>query len=394
MRRGRARWSLVLLTALASAACGRPSDCKFYETCADSLVHDAKKLAGSTADACESCLEACQGALSECNESYRCIYTSKCMLTRSPEQHQSCLLDLFQAGYTRGDEKGNPWQALETGQDGLFARCLFKSCREQCVSEPFVCDDDSQQYSRRFNLRVAVRTYPGFKLATGVRVSVCDENGCHDSTTADDAGIAVLEYEPVRVLQEEFHFQIEARVDGPDKFPFTRYYPGRLGEDDEQLVAVFVMTTNTISQANSILFPAPGSQTVLKDAGQSLVLPDSCVWEETSPDKLRIDVKDAAGNLVEQCHELPNALDDAGVFTPCVWYARDRTVARAYQQTDGNGGAGVIGLGDGLVTVTVKQEDNTIIAQRTIRMEPGTMTIARTWPLPKRDQRVAEPQSK
>jgi hypothetical protein len=303
------------------------------------------------------------------------------MLTHSPRDYQRCLLNLYQAGYTRGDEQRHPWE----GTQNRFARCLLGSCRAKCIEAPFSCDEEPLEYAQP-TLRVAVRRYPNFERAAGITLRACGPKMCSESYVTDDAGVAVVKDLPVGIPEDGLYFEIDAIEEEPGRpaVPFTRYYPGRLGDDDQQLVAVYIVTSQEIGLGNALLRWSARAE-VLADASQSLILPDSCVWDDISAKNLRITV---AGQAVEQCHKLGREpCDDAGVCTPCVWYSSGNVPTLSGQLTDGSGG-GVVGLAGGPVQISVEQEDGHVIAQRTIQMEPGTMTIARTWPLPDSEQRA------
>jgi hypothetical protein len=379
--------SFALLVVGAGAACLRHDDCALFDYCPDSLMTHAKALAGSMADECEACLNGayapgkpgCRTELSDCNASKECIYASQCMLSHSPRDFQHCLFNFYKNGFTRGDEERRPWESNEN----TFARCVMSQCRNECVEKPFACTEEPMEYAKP-TLRAAVRAYPDFNRATGVTLRACGPKKCSQSHTTDDAGIAVVDDLPVGIPEDGLYFEIDPieKERGRDAVPFTRYYPSRLGSDEEQLVAVYIVTSDEIGRGNALLGQIG---VVLEDAGQSLILPDSCVWDEISAKGLSIHVD---GQTVVQCHQLGRKpCDDAGVCTPCVWYSRGTWPTLDEKQTDGSGG-GIVGLGDGMVTIHIEREDRVEIARRTIRMEPGTMTIARTWPLPVSEQRV------
>lgn len=371
------------------AACRRPDDCKLFDTCPHSLLERAEKMAedvGAEPATCRRCLdEHCGTTALSCSLNFECNFTSRCMLTTSPSAYQACMLDLYEGGLTFGHEKRFPWEGDENAS--LFGSCLHDHCRDACIRDPFACGETFREYDA-LRTKVAVRSYPFYEPLKGLEVKACqdiegplatlDEEGrdCTDWRVTDRWGIASfageLENERLQdVSAEGLYFEIKGQE---GLFPRTFYYPGRLGESDLQLLAIYVVEEQIIKAANDKL---QRGYRVLQDVGQSLILTDSCVWEEISVPGLTVQVERAP--LVPQCHGLDKLCDD-GSCTSCVWYAVDEFPDPRAERTDGTG-AGVVGLAPGFYAIRVQRGDEVVSWRPMLRMEAGAMTIARTWPL-------------
>jgi hypothetical protein len=385
----RLRWRLLLVGLCASVACRRPDDCKLFDTCPSSLLERAEEMAeevGAQAKTCRECLnEHCRETALSCSLSFECNFTSRCMLTGSPSAYQACMLDLYEGGLTFGREKRFPWEGDENA--GIFGKCLHDHCRTACIGDPFACGETFREYDA-LRIKVAVRSYPFYERLEGLALKACqdiegphatlEEEGrnCTDWQVTDRWGIAsfdeALENEKLRDISAEgLYFEIEGQE---GLFPRTFYYPGRLGESDLQLLAIYVVNEQIIKAANGKL---QRGYTVLQDAAQSLILTDSCVWEEISVPGLTVKVEGAP--LVPECYTL-DELCDGGGCTSCVWYATDEFPDPHAEQTDGTG-AGVVGLAPGFYAIRVERGGELVSRRPMLRMEAGAMTIARTWPL-------------
>jgi hypothetical protein len=397
------RWLLMLVALTPSAACSRSEDCKLFGTCTNSLLERAEEMAeqlGAEATTCRKCLnERCQATALSCSLNFECNFTSRCRLTTSPSAYQACMRDLYEGGLTFGRETRFPWEGEENAS--TFGRCLHEHCRSACVGDSFACGETYGEYDE-LRAKVAVREYPGYDPVKRVRLRVCfdsdlpeatlDERwrSCTDWEKTDDDGIASFTDEHDEVLKnvpvERLYFEIEAQE---GLFPKTFYYPGRLGEEGLQLLAIYVVNLQLIAAGNSAL---QRGYKVLEDAAQSLILSDSCVWETIAAPDLRVEIDN---NLVEQCYERKELCDETAC-PPCVWYAANQFPDPLARRTDGSG-AGVVGLPPAFYTIRVKRADDDgdddndepVSLRRRIRMEKGAMTVVRTWPLPEREREPA-----
>ncbi|HTU62472.1 MAG TPA: hypothetical protein VMF89_28625 [Polyangiales bacterium] len=368
-------WALVLAGLSANGACTREQDCNLYGTCPGSLLERADTLAGENAPGCRQCLdEHCRETALSCALNIECNFTSRCMLTNQLSDYQSCVRDLYEGGFTFGDERRYPWE----GRNHTFATCLHDNCRAECIGDPFACGETYDNYED-LRLRVAVRSYPDYEPLRRIKLKACidpevtNRSGgitcIEPEAETDDRGIASFDGFGEDLRMEELFFEIApSRGD----FPKTLYFPGRLGKSDLQLLTIYVVKTFLIERGNDAL---GRGHRVLGDRAQSLILTDSCVWEKISVPDLSIYVKDSDLAL---CRAEPC---DGPDCKPCVWYARHEFPDREAEKTDGTG-AGIVGLDSGLYTIVVERPGE-VIAERTIRMKPGAMTIARTWPMKK-----------
>jgi hypothetical protein len=302
-----------------------------------------------------------------------CNYTARCRLTTNPVDYQDCLLDLSELGYTAGDEERKPWEGKEINS---FADCADRNCWREC-GEParFACDATRGEY-RGFKLWLAVRKYVGSATPTEVNYTVasdaearaCVGSPCNsdDWGKADENGLIELKLQR-KVAPGELYFELRPKDGVPGDFPETRYYPRRLGDADPQLVAVYLVRNREIQIGNGLL---GFGDTVLKDRAQSLILPDGCTWEAHSLPDMQITVRPVGGEPLPQCTGQPRQ---------CVWYARNSLPDPTQPRTDGTG-AGAVGLGEGLYEILAQYKDKTV-SRRTVRMSPGWMTVARTWPV-------------
>ncbi len=386
----RVRRELLLLALIAGGGCERAPDCTLYDTCAGSLLRRADEFAGTKKESCRQCLNThCATEEQRCSTDIACNFTSRCMLTKSPSAYQKCLRTLYEGRLTFGNEKRYPWEGrgveLDAGGDLTFGECLHERCREHCIEDPFACAktfSGGETYSQYdVQVEVAVRSYPDYTPQPNVSIRACEDVRrtsakrpfdavCEDWKSTDGRGVARV---PVRefIPAEALYFEIREEK---GNFPTTLYYPGRLGQKELQLIAIYVVKASSIELGNQAL---RREGTVLKDSAQSLILTDSCVWEKISVPGLRVEVEDAS---VPQCHELEGGPcdEDAGC-TPCVWYAKKESPDFNAERTDGTG-AGIVGLDAGFYTIKVLRGEDEQVGGRTVRMENGAMTIVRTWP--------------
>lgn len=409
---------LALLVLCACLVCGCPAfeDCRLYNTCAGSryLLKKATEMAGDGADDCEKCLlndggvsgvhAPCEQQEASCSQNARCSFVARCRLARGPVAYQDCLFRLYEAGYSDGTELRRPWEGgdEEEDQENEFADCLWQYCRKDCQGDKWVCDKPSREY-RSLRIELAVRMYPGYRAVEHARVRACDNpndeqcaawNHAADGgwRETDEHGRVQLDELPPGITATRLYFELETVPGLEFEFPKTRYYPRRLGSSGLQLSAVYVVSSGAIALGNQLLGrPAE----VLKDRAQSLILPDSCIWELNTVAGVRIFVdKVPSCDRPEAC-EVPRCYEDetscvvpqcsqsqarcTGSSCPaCVWYAKENLPVPYELMTDGTG-AGIVGLDKGKYVVTVKDGDR-VVSQREIYMEPGAMTIARTWP--------------
>jgi hypothetical protein len=380
-RSAKRRWLVAwCVLALFTTGCRELDDCKLYNTCANDLIALARGLNGKDDDACTACLEdKCKASAIECSLSVACNYGSRVMLSTSPADYHQHLRALSKGGFSNGEEPRYPWEGSHT--ERAFGECLRDSCLSHCTANRFSCDPREVQY-RDISLSLALRMVSGgFPHVANAKVRVCDAAEWDDSCSAkqwitDGDGVVDITEVPPFIPAANLYFEIEP---GPqNNFPLTLYYPGLLGSSGRQLVPVYLVSNETVAGGNALL---GRPRAVLKaPLSQSLILPDSCLWEEGSVENARVRVFDARGAMIPQCNALPSPCA-GNVCTPCVWYAVDRQPTWTATMTD-DSGAGIVGLSEGIVTIEVIEDaSKEVVSTRTILLKGGAMTIARTWPL-------------
>jgi hypothetical protein len=364
-------WVAALLSWQA-VGCSRLDDCKLYNTCAGALIDIAvEDLPSEAADQCRHCLEEhCQDEADSCSVDVECNYTARCRLKSNPDDYQTCLLDLSKYGYTAGDELRKPWEGR---QENSFADCAYQDCRPDCDQARFACNATRGEY-RGFTLWLAVRKYgagppslSNYRLATDARARACTGGDCTNWWPANANGLIKLQLQG-NVAAEELYFEIKPKRGVAPDFPPTRFYPRRFGDADPQLASVYVVRSRDIEIGNGVL--GFGAAVLAKEA-QSLILPDGCIWEESSLPDMQITVRPVGGEPLPQC---------TGQRQQCVWYARNSLPDPTQPRTDGTG-AGAVGLPEGMYDVSAEDEQGHVVSRRTVRMSKGWMTVVRTWPV-------------
>jgi hypothetical protein len=357
------------------------SDCKLYNTCPGALIEiAAENMSDETGEECAQCLkDHCRKEANTCSVDVACNHAARCRLATTPVRYQECLTELHDDGFSQGDEGRKPW---EGEPKNAFVGCLKADCSSECEQDRFACGDVSNGAYGRLEILLAVRMFSDvgtseedghFTVVKNAQARACS-NTCPDKwTPPDENGQIRLSVENVEAASLYFELM---PTDDSDDFPQTLYYPRKLGQAGLQLVAVYLVSKPDIEKGNAILGFGHG---LLKEASQSFILPDGCIWENLAVSGLRLSAKSVETQRdVPQCHEMQIACSE-GNCKPCIWYALTRVPTRTKQDTDETG-AGIVGLAEGTYEVSARDESEHVVTRRTIRMVHGAMTIARTWP--------------
>lgn len=393
--------SVWLLLVVSLGACTKFDDCKLYNTCTGDLIELAVEVSADAGAECDACLQReCKRADRDCSEDLACHYTARCHLSTSPLDWQECLTRLYKFGYSRGLEERFVWEGDE---ENAFSSCLEQKCTA-CVNarQRWGCDVAPLHYNRilgklsirRLSFTEQVRRRPAVGVqyeASACSGSTADKPRCSTPTPrqANELGMVDLSFGDMEPAQLYFELsgchkqpmqpgRCEApSLDDRDAIPPTLFYPGPLAEEKEQPVAVYVISRADVAEANRRL---NWGNRVLGDTSQSLILPDSCIWERNAAPSVRIRVKDRPD--LGLCTFRPDGQECVpGQCKPCIWYAREQAPLIGADHTDDSGGAGVIGLPPGVYTVeVVDMKTSNVVGRRSIQMRAGYLTIARIWP--------------
>jgi hypothetical protein len=401
---------LSLWFMLSLAACPKHDDCALYNTCPGDLIKLAAKSAGTQAEVCQTCLKnSCKVEDRTCSKDVACHFSARCRLTTDTVDFQTCLVHLFEQRYSEGLEQSSPWEGDE---ENKFSVCLDTHCENECRNKEmrWSCSSKPPEDYLRVRVHVSIRRYPYLFVdksvdapepTTKARVRVCHGEGRPDPTCPDDAWV-IADIDGLAQLQvptatsETLYFEVESCLRGPlewgvckappvydeSGFPPTLFFPGPLLPSGDQPVAIWVMNTQLVGVGNQLLAWGAG---VLPHTSQSVLLPDSCLWEPISAPNVRVSIQERPD--LPACKGLPDGRTCSGSdCVPCIWYAvgggADRTVSLTKKQTDGSG-AGVVGLAEGSYTVRVENvATGEIVGRRKIQLRDGMLTVARIWRRP------------
>jgi hypothetical protein len=389
--RSSVRQLLSMLVVWSAAGCHKldDDDCQLSNTC-----HPEELFAlygEAVSDRCEKCLkDHCRPHADACFANYRCSRTVQCMVAKDPLSYQKCLVGLRASKISTPQDTEGTWE----GDPELFRVCM-DTCQSECERDQSIwtCAGEWREGKTDVELtaEIAVRLYRSISgkvvshmAAPGVLVRECtgDRLCSSEGALTNDAGVVTLTIGSVSV--DALYFALESR--NPDlKFPSTYFYPGRLSSEPEQPIAIYLVSTDAVKLSNLILLADAGVEMradgTLNGAAQSLILPDAC-REQEKPSALEVTLQARVMDTpVQRCEDTTTAGDSVTAI-PCVWYG-DRI--HGYPEptntsTQGWGG-GIVGLSEGPHDVRVCDRDGNIVARRRLWMEPGWLTIARTWPL-------------
>lgn len=406
------RW-LGLLLAVALGACSKFDDCKLYNTCSGDLIELAVETAGDAGPECDTCLRReCTDQARDCSADPACHYPARCRLATDPVEWQECLLRLYRRGYSRGDEARFVWEGKvgkeeEDFSDKNFSSCLASKCKGSCVDpgRRWTCEYSVPYYDGSFTAKLSIRRVPIAKdqdrrpdaplpsmkirarFCTGENAEQCANHPWYPGNRYDEIDVPTgssrsdslhFELQSCRTQPLGSAVDCEAPALGDEQaIPPTLYYPGPLVPGVTQPVPIYVVTSKTVAASNQVLSRGPS---VLSDVSQSLILPDSCIWESDSAPGVRIRVEERPDLTL--CQTLPEGRQCEGdACKPCIWYAVAEIAKATTTQTDGTG-AGVLGLPTGPYTIIVEDvKTGAMVGKRTIQLRAGYLTIARIWPL-------------
>jgi hypothetical protein len=373
---------LLSVFPLLASGCYRFDDCGKYHTCPGDLIALAEREAGDAAEACAACLtENCREQEAECAVNEACNYGARCIMKSDPLAYQHCLTDLRQGGHSNGREENRPWE-------GAYVTDPFVTCAEQhCAS---ACRKDERRWrcepvpepGERVTAELAVRAYTGtskYQIVTDFSVRVCQGGPeCEEEGWRTSEGREVLQLSFLNNRPETLYFELKSTRE-PAQFPRTLFYPGLLGSSGIQPVAVFLVGTSLVGIGNGILgFEGE----VLDDRAQSLILPDSCVWDTETAAGLTFSLKHRELDL---CIHARAVAGDPTSQAPCIWYNSSAGFPELDAVATEGWGGGVAGLEPGSYVLNVYDGDGELRSTRTLVMKAGAMTIARTWPLTRKE---------
>jgi hypothetical protein len=398
----RVRWFARRLVSILLASWGvvgcyklDDNDCELSKTCSSERLFTLHRE--QVSEDCQKCLrDSCEPQARACSTDFRCSRSVECLLKVGPRAYQECLSGLLQDGIATADDSKGAWE----GNTRLFDKCL-NECNRRCGRDESnwecVSNWDDGKPDGDLTARIAVRLYyyrsvgdTGSEIthvpAQGVWVKPCPPVLECDASGGRPTNAEGVVDVPVRKIDvENVYFAITSGDSGL-RFPPTYYYPGRLSTDPLQPIAIYLVSTEAVRTANRLLL-AEGDAGVgvdwdsglLEGAGQSVILPDACREQAT---RTAVDVTLHArlkGTRLPQC---VNPITRASeVAVPCVWYGFGSNGFPDTEATTVDGwGGGIVGLPGGDHEVHVCDRDNYLVASRSLRMKPGWLTIARTWP--------------
>lgn len=382
------RQLVFMLVVWSAAGCHKldDDDCRISNTChPEELFARYREV---VSEDCESCLKTkCRPQAEACFKDYRCSRSVECMLADGPVSYQKCLAGLRESKISTPEDPEGAWE----GDPRLFNICL-DACQSECQRDQSNWDCVGTWPEGKTDValtaEIAVRLYRGDTNTSHVaapRVLVRDCTGDRQCSPqgreTNDAGVVELTFRQTSV--DALYFAVESR--NPDlHFPPTYFYPGRLSSDPKQPIAIYVVSGEAVKLGNRILLSDAGVELneagLIEGAAQSLILPDAC-REQEKPSALQVTLQARfAGGPVLRCEE--TTAGGPATAIPCVWYgnATHGYPEPTYDATQGWGG-GIVGLSQGPYDVRVCDQDGGVVARRRLWMEPGWMTIARTWPL-------------